>query len=56
MRVPVWCFFFDSLSFDVALPRANDCTCSAPSRQMVAVSSSESALTTELPTPWRPPE
>ena len=30
--------------------------CSSPSRQMVSSSHSLSALTTETPTPWRPPE
>ena len=39
-----------------ALPRSYFCSQSAPSRRTSAVSCSDSALTTDEPTPWRPPE
>jgi hypothetical protein len=41
---------------DVERPRAYDCAHVEPSRWISAVIFSESALTTETPTPWRPPE
>ena len=43
------------LTFACGTPRSYDCTYSLPSRRMVAVSVSESAFTTDEPTPWRPP-
>ena len=39
-----------------ATPRSNDCVCSCPSRQTVTRSADDSALTTDTPTPWRPPD
>ena len=37
-------------------PRANSCRYTFPSRSTSQTSHSESALTTEIPTPCRPPE
>ena len=39
-----------------ASPSRNSMKCSLPSRQIVSLSQVESALTTETPTPCRPPE
>ena len=39
-----------------ASPSRNSMTCSLPSRQIVSLSQVDSALTTETPTPCRPPE
>ena len=40
----------------VGSPRANSCRYTFPSRRTSATSHSESAFTTETPTPCRPPE
>ncbi len=40
----------------VGSPRSNSCRWILPSRRTSATSRSESALTTETPTPCRPPE
>jgi len=37
-------------------PRRNSISCTLPSRQMRSLSHSDSAFTTETPTPCRPPE
>ena len=39
----------------VGTPRANDCSQRKPSRLMRATIDAESAVTTEAPTPCRPP-
>ena len=39
-----------------ASPSRNSMKCSLPSRQMVSLSQADSALTTETPTPCRPPD
>src|ERR1700688_1077807 len=39
-----------------ASPSWNSMKCASPSRQMVSLSQADSALTTETPTPCRPPE
>ena len=39
-----------------ATPSRNSMKCSLPSRQIVSLSQLDSALTTETPTPCRPPE
>ena len=39
-----------------ASPSRNSMKCSLPSRQIVSLSQVDSALTTETPTPCRPPE
>ncbi len=45
-----------SISGATASPCSNRIQCSMPSRQMVSSSHSDSAFTTETPTPCRPPE
>jgi hypothetical protein len=44
------------LSFCVVMPRSNRISYSAPSRLLRVIIHSESALTTEIPTPCRPPD
>ena len=56
MLVPRLSVFEPLLSSALGAPRSYDCVHSWPSRHTVSLSSSESALTTDTPTPWRPPD
>ena len=54
--VPVLVVGFPFRSLPTALPRSNSIVQVNPSRATSTVSRRESALTTETPTPCRPPE
>ena len=54
--VPVPAAMPITASFWRVLPRTKDIWCRAPSRSTVTTSDSDSALTTDTPTPCRPPE
>ncbi len=56
IRVPRSFVFAPFFRSALGAPRSYDCDHSCPSRQTVRSSVSESALTTETPTPWSPPE
>ena len=56
MLVPRRSVFAPFSSGAMGTPRSYDCVCSWPSRQTVRCSHSERALTTETPTPCRPPD
>ena len=55
-EVPVVFDLPTSVIFLVVLPRANSISTILPSRLTCATSFFESALTTEMPTPCRPPD
>jgi hypothetical protein len=54
--VPLFLLALPFVSFEVERPRAYPCDQANPSRKMSAVIFSESAFTTETPTPCSPPE
>ena len=56
MLVPRRSVFPPFSSAVVGVPRSYDCVNSWPSRQIVRWSHSDRALTTETPTPCRPPD
>ncbi len=43
-------------TFVIGLPRSYSCAQIPPSRALSTRSQEDSALTTDTPTPWRPPE
>src|SRR5512143_897252 len=56
MDVPCALVGFPFLRLPLGFPRENSWVHSYPSRQTVAMNTSDSAFTTDAPTPWRPPE
>ena len=56
MTVPLPRIWLTSFNAEVAFPRANFCSHSTPPRLTRATRRSESAVTTEAPTPCNPPE
>src|ERR1700677_4743663 len=54
--VPVLRVLPEAFNFEVGTPFSYDCSQTSPSRQISSSSQSESALTTETPTPCSPPE
>ncbi len=54
--VPVWSVKPAALMSASGTPRAKSWRYTFPSRSTVASSRSDSAFTTDTPTPWRPPE
>ena len=56
MLVPRRSVLAPFVSSVVGVPRSYDWVCSWPSRHTVRCSHSDSALTTDTPTPCRPPE
>src|SRR5437773_8931491 len=56
MIVPVFFVVPVAVSGAFGTPRSYSCVHSLPSRRISTSSHSLSALTTEMPTPWRPPD
>ncbi len=56
MVVPVPFVLPIAFTLSFGFPILNSCSQILPSRWMVATTSVESALTTDTPTPWRPPD